>query len=88
MHRALAFLFSVFLLFTVLAETTHAHCQGSDAPCPAVCLGTPCGSCSNYSGSKSSFDPVATAKPAAPSFAPVFVARLSEDEIFHPPLGK
>jgi len=87
MRRAIAFIFSAFILFTVLAETTHAHPQGANAPCPAVCLGAPCGSCCDDSALKSSFAPVATAKPAAPSFAPVVVVRLLEDEIFHPPLG-
>lgn len=87
MRRAIALIFSVFLLFTALAETMHAHAQGAGVPCPAVCLGTPCGFCSDNSGSTSSFDPADTAKPVAPSFAPVFVARLSADEIFHPPLG-
>lgn len=87
MHRALAFIVSAFILFTVLAETTHAHAQGAAAPCPAACLGTPCGSCSDDSALKSFVAPADTAKPVAPSFAPVFVARLSADEIFHPPLG-
>jgi len=85
MHRAIIFFFSVFLLFTALAETTHTHAQTCDVPCPAVCLGTPCGSCSDNSGSKSSFDPVDMIKPVAISFTPVFVHLLSEDEIFHPP---
>ncbi|OGS05921.1 MAG: hypothetical protein A3I76_03045 [Elusimicrobia bacterium RIFCSPLOWO2_02_FULL_61_11] len=85
MHRAIAFFFSVFLLFTALAETTHTHAQTCDVPCPTVCLGTPCGSCSDNSGSKSSFDPVDMVKTVAISFIPVFVHRLSDDEIFHPP---
>jgi len=84
MSRLIPLLFSFFLVFTALAETTHCHTQSADAPCPAVCLGAPCASyCDN--ASTRSVEPADNKKPAATSFAEVFVPRLSEDEIFHPP---
>ncbi|MDQ7774048.1 MAG: hypothetical protein RDU13_11075 [Elusimicrobiales bacterium] len=85
MSRLIPLLFSFFLVFTALAETTHCHSQSADAPCPAVCLGAPCASyCENASAG-----PVAPAdneKPAASAYVKDFVPLLSEDEIFHPPV--
>jgi|GEM_PF-4930741 len=84
MSRLIPLLFSLFLVFTALAETTHCHTQAADAPCPAVCLGAPC---ANYSDNAStcSVEPADDEKTVAASFPEVFVPRLSEDEIFHPP---
>lgn len=84
MSRLIPLFLSLFLVFTAVAETTHCHSQSTDAPCPAVCQGAPCGGyCDNAAAC--SVEPADDEKPAAASFAEVFVPRLSEDEIFHPP---
>ena len=84
MRRALPFLIAIFMGFIALAETTHTHTQAGDYPCPAVCVCVPC--CS-YSGTtvKSSVEPATDPNLVAAPEAPLFVHRISEDEIFHPP---
>jgi hypothetical protein len=85
MWKLFPFLFSVFFVFTVFAETTHDHKQSCDEPCPAVCLGCGGGMYCDNSDSKCSLSPVEPGMPATFCFETVFVSRLSEDEIFHPP---
>lgn len=85
MRRILPLMFSLFLVFTALAETTHAHAQAADAPCPAVCLNNCCGLLVANPGSQVLAVPVPNALPANVSSRTVFVHRISDDEIFHPP---
>lgn len=85
MRRILPFIFSLFLVFTALVETTHTHAQASDAPCPAVCLSNCCGLVCANPDSKSAIVPADAANPAVSAFETVFLHRISEDEIFHPP---
>jgi hypothetical protein len=76
---------SLFLVFTAVAETTHAHEESCDAPCPAVCLGTSCGTyCENTDASWAA--PEELEKPSLAAFSADFVPLVFEDEIFHPPL--
>lgn len=78
-------LLSLFLVFTALAETTHAHEDACDAPCPAVCLGAPCGTyCENTAASWAA--PEEQEKPPLAAFSADFVPVVFEDEIFHPPV--
>lgn len=85
MRRILPFMFSLFLVFTALVETTHIHAQSADAPCPAVCLSNCCGLLAANPDSQVSAVPVPNVSPAIVSSETVFVHRISEDEIFHPP---
>lgn len=85
MRRLMPFLVSLFLVFTAVAETTHGHAQAGDAPCPAVCISNCCGLVCADTALKSAIIPAEAVNPAAFSFETVFVHRLSEDEIFHPP---
>ena len=87
MRTLLPVLFSVFFVFVALAETSHSHERDCDSPCPAVCLGSACGMYCDDSGSVSVSDPEDTEEKAALDPASIFVARLSDDEIFHPPLA-
>jgi len=86
MRKLLPVLFSVFFVFVALAETNHSHEQDCDSPCPAVCLGSACGMYCDDSGSVGVAGPEDTVEKTAPDSASIFVARLSDDEIFHPPL--
>lgn len=85
MRRILPFMFSLFLLFTALAETTHAHAQAADAPCPAICLSSCCGLLAAEPDSQVFTVPAPAGIHAIVPAETVFVHRLSEDEIFHPP---
>lgn len=85
MRRILPYIFSLFLVFTALAETTHAHAQAADAPCPAVCLSNCCGLLAANTDSQVAAVPVPDVNLAIVSSETVFVHRISEDEIFHPP---
>jgi len=85
MRRLMPFLFSLFLVFTALVETTHAHTQTADAPCPAICLSNCCGMFGAAPDSKCVIVPADTASKVVIADVQVFVHRLSEDEIFHPP---
>lgn len=86
MRRFLSVLLSVFIVFVALAETAHAYEQSCDSPCPAVCLGSACGMYCDDSGSAGVTGPEDTEKRTTLDSASIFVARLSDDEIFHPPL--
>ncbi|MBI4350708.1 MAG: hypothetical protein HY550_04660 [Elusimicrobia bacterium] len=86
MRRILPYIFSIFLVFTAVAEATHCHEQAAAAPCPAVCLSNCCGLLVANPDSQVSAVPVQTGIPAAVSSGTVFVHRISEDEIFHPPV--
>lgn len=85
MRRTLPLLFSIFLVLTALVEMTHTHAQAADGPCPVVCLSNCCGAFAANPDSSSSFVPADTVVIAAVSAAQVFVFRLSDEEIFHPP---
>jgi len=76
---------SLFLVFTALAETTHAHEDSCDAPCPAVCLGTQYGNCCDAAASRWAA-PEEQEKPSLAAFSADFVPVVFEDEIFHPPV--
>jgi len=86
MLKVFPVLVAVFLMATALAETTHNHEHSCDAPCPAVCLGGSAGSYCENTGLSCAGEPLDTEKPAAACFIPASVPRLSEDEIFHPPV--
>lgn len=85
MRRILPLIFSAFFVFTALVETTHTHAQAADAPCPAVCLSGCCGLLAANPDSQVAAVPVPDVNPAIVSSETVFVHRISEDEIFHPP---
>ncbi|MDO8803558.1 MAG: hypothetical protein Q7R35_03925 [Elusimicrobiota bacterium] len=87
MRRSLPVFFSLFLIFVALAETTHTHEQSCDAPCAAVCLGSSCGVYCDNSGAKSLADPKDSESREVFNTGSLFIVRLPEDEIFHPPLG-
>ena len=81
MRKLIPFFISMFFIFTALAETSHFHTQAADAPCPVVCCGAVCAN----PDLKSSIVPADAGSTVVASVAAVFVHRLSEDEIFHPP---
>ena len=85
MRKLLPFLFSLFFAFTALAETTRCHPQAANAPCPVACLSNCCGAVCANPDLKSSVVPAEAGSTVVASVAEVFVHRLSEDEIFHPP---
>ena len=87
MSRFFPVTFSFFLVFTALAETTHTHEQACDDPCPSVCVGSASGVSCDGSAVKSVADPKETESRAVFGPESLLAARLSEDEIFHPPLG-
>jgi len=87
MRRLLPAVFSIFFAFVALGEMLHSHEQSCDSPCPAVCLGSACGMYCDGSGSARVADPDDTGIQTDFEYGFVFVARLSADEIFHPPLG-
>lgn len=83
--RLSAVFVSLFLVFTALAETTHAHEDVCDAPCPAVCLGAPCGmQCETVAAGWTPPEDKERAPLAV--FSAGFVPVVFEDEIFHPPV--
>jgi len=86
MRRFLSVLLSVFIVFVALAETAHAYEQSCDSPCPAVCLGSACGMYCNDSASERIAEPQETGNRVALDSASVPAARITADEIFHPPL--
>lgn len=85
MRNILPFIFSLFLVFTALAETTYCQAQDKGASCPAVCLSTCCAVLIPAPGSRDFAAPSPAGIPAIISSETVFVHRLSVDEIFHPP---
>lgn len=83
MSRFAALFFSLFLVFTALAEATHCHEDACDSPCPAVCSGAVCGTCCETTGV--AVEPADTEQSEARAFVPALAHRLSDEEIFHPP---
>ena len=86
MRKLLPVLFSILFVFVALAETACAYEQSCDTPCAAVCLGGACGMYCNDSASERIAGPEETGNRIALDSASVPAARLSADEIFHPPL--
>lgn len=86
MRKLLPVLFSVSFVFVALGEAAHSHERPCDSPCPAVCLGSACGMYCDDSGSALAAAPEETEERTVSGSASVFRARLSDDEIFHPPL--
>ncbi|MBI4351291.1 MAG: hypothetical protein HY550_07620 [Elusimicrobia bacterium] len=86
MRKFLPVIFSVFFVFVALAETVSACEERCDSPCPAVCLGSACGVYCDDSATERIAGPEETGNRTALGSAAVLVARLSADEIFHPPL--
>lgn len=76
---------SLFLVFTAVAETTHAHEDSCDAPCPAVCLGAPCGTKYELAAARWTA-PEVQERPSLAAYSAGFVPVVFEDEIFHPPV--
>ncbi|HAF95499.1 MAG: hypothetical protein A2021_02895 [Elusimicrobia bacterium GWF2_52_66] len=85
MQRIAPLLFSVSLVFTLFAETTHNHKEACDIPCPAVCLGSSGGAYCDNPDSRLYAAPAEPERPAVFGFETVFIPRLLEAEIFHPP---
>ena len=85
MRRILPLFFSLFLLATALVETTHCHTQAAEAPCPVVCLSNCCGAFVANPDFPNSLVPADAVSTAVVTVAQVFVHRLSEEDIFHPP---
>ena len=86
MRKFLPVLFSIFFVFVALAETAHPCEQSCDSPCPAVCLGSACGIYCDDSATERIAGPEETGNRIAFDSASVPAARLTADEIFHPPL--
>lgn len=76
---------SLFFVFTAVVETTHAHEDSCDAPCPAVCLGAPCGTQCETADARCAA-PEEQERPSRAVYLAGFVPAVFEDEIFHPPL--
>lgn len=86
MRKFLPVLFSIFFVFVALAETVSVCEECCDSPCPAVCLGSACGISCDDSATERIAGPEETGNRIAFDSASVPAARLSADEIFHPPL--
>jgi len=86
MGKLLLLFFTLSIFFTALPEKTCAGAQTCSASCLAVCSGGVCGTyCGEFSLSIS-LAPITLERPAVSLIGAVFAARLSEDEVFHPPV--
>lgn len=85
MRRLLPFMFSLLLVFTALAETMHCGEQGADEPCASVCISNCCGFLAADPDPQVSAVPVPHVVSPAVSSETVFIHRIFEEEIFHPP---
>lgn len=78
-------MFSLMLVFTALAETVHCEEQAADDPCATACISSCCGLLAADPDPQASAVPVPDAVSAAGPSETVFVHRIFEEEIFHPP---
>lgn len=85
MRRLLPIMFSLLFVFTALAETAHCEEQAADEPCASVCLSNCCGLLAADPDPRVSAAPAPDEVSAAVPAEAVFVYRILEDEIFHPP---
>lgn len=82
--RKLLLLLPLLLVLSPMAEALHAHGDTHESPCPAACLGAPCGACAEIAASRLAA-PETGERPAACRLVNDFVQQPLEEEIFHPP---